>query len=161
LTRLPKSSKPISGSGREKYYLLLPRDCVNRIIAGRQNVQSIEVDGDLITLMLHVGGAGSLNVTHLFYNLSYKMEFVSPIPNSDYHAAHRLLEGEGKLDHPFSEHDLRAQASNSEGSVGDQSDAHPSGKSGAASSCRLGPIRYWDGERFVTTPTRNKYWEKR
>lgn len=114
--------------GHELCYLLLPRDCVNRVTEPYGTAAGIQLLPDEIRL-----GTGfillppCLQGGGLTFRLDRQFRLRGVDADAGYPAYHRCLEEQGRLDHPFSESELD----------------------------RLDPILYWDGRSFTDQPSWN------
>ena len=114
--------------GQELGYLLLPRDCVNRLTepygtaAGIQLLPNEIRIGTGFVLLPPCGQGGGLT-----FRLDRQFRLRGVDADDGYPAFHRCLEEQGRLDHPFSESELD----------------------------RLDPILYWNGRSFTDRPAWN------
>ena len=115
-------------AGRERAYLLFPRDCVNRLTEPygtaaqvRLLPDEIRVGSGFILLPPCPTGGG------LTFRLDGRFRLLGVVADAGYAAYHRCLEEQGRLDHSFSPAELD----------------------------HLDPILHWDGRRFTEHPSWN------
>lgn len=119
--------------GREVYFLLFPRDCINRAVEPFGGIDTVNVSKDKIvfgticTLLKPCPNCGQL-----LYSFTHYLRPLDVQPNSGYAQYHRCLEEQRLLDHPYSEEEI----------------------------LDLEPVLYWDGEQFTSKPKMNRYWIK-
>lgn len=128
----PEYRCPSLPQGREKFYLLLPRDSVNHVLRPFGELKDILFsNGEIICRCPSYADPFPAGAFLFIFNP--KLELLRVEGSSEWMAIHHYLESKGTIDRPFSEAEIRD----------------------------LPPVRYWDGEKFTETATMNRYWAGR
>lgn len=118
--------------GREKYYLLFPRDPINRACGSNLGtIAGVQLTGDSIRLLSCSSFSG--HTGYLLFFLDRQMKLQSVGLSSSYTFLHDLLLKNKDLPRPYSAQELE----------------------------NPGPIRYWDGTAWAEQPTLTQYWLNR
>lgn len=116
--------------GQEKYYLLLPRTDVNMAGAEKRNgVLLIRSTTDSLLEIRTIESQAIDPMPGVYYYFDSEMRCVRVIGNDYFEETHRKLEAEGKIRRKLDE--------------------------GYYEELRNG-VRYWDGEKFVKEPVKNR-----
>lgn len=115
-------------SGHEKFYIILPRDCINRAIMEKGSAV-VRCSSSSIDVYIH-SYSPNFNSGAAIFILNDRLALNNVVANSEYLALHHHLESVRILNHPFAPTELT----------------------------RLEPLLYWDGERFIREPVMNRYW---
>lgn len=118
--------------GREMYYLLLPRDPLSRQLHPIGTVQSILLTPDQVIAAVPTGIQDPPLTGGIDFMFDHRLRLEQAEANSVYELLYGRFFQQGLLDRPFSPAVVR----------------------------EMDPILYWDGDRFVTTPTVNRHWRE-
>ena len=116
--------------GRAMYYLLFPRDPVMQQLSPIGAVSTIPITPRQIIVPLPSGIENPPLVGSMEFLFDYQLRLERVEANSAYELLYGRLFKQGLLEHPFS----------------------------PAVARDLGPVLYWDGERFVPEPAMNRHW---
>jgi hypothetical protein len=119
--------------GREMYYLLFPRDPLAARLLQVGTLSSIALLPEQVLLQSYVGLQSPPLSGSVDYFLDARLALRRAAANSQYELIWRTLFEAGQVPRPFSPSEIQ----------------------------NLEPILYWDGERFVPTPTPNRHWQDR
>lgn len=110
-------------TGREKYYILLPRDCVNRAVMRLGVIGRVLATGQTVDAYVD-SSIPNFNPSAVIFSLDHNMKLARIRTNLEYAVVHRHLSNQGILDHPFSESELQL----------------------------MEPLQYWNGREFTPEP---------
>lgn len=116
--------------GREMYYLLFPRDPVMQQLSPIGAVTTIPITPRQIIVPLPSGIENPPLVGSMEFLFDHQLRLERVEANSAYELLYGRLFRQGLLKRPYS----------------------------TAVTHELGPVLYWDGERFVPTPSMNRHW---